>query len=266
VIANKVINPKLNDSIVPYIDIDIKGDALYKNRLMMLDIVRNNNWKRPIYFSPGAFADDDYIWMKEFLQLDGIIYRLVPVRTPLDKDAYSFEMGRIDTDVMYKNVMKWTWGNGERTDIYHDPETRKNSISYRTNFNRLANALIAEGKFEKAEKVVDLAIAKLPLDYYEFYSLVDPLADNYYKLGKKAKAQKVLKDLAAKYQDELKYFTALTPSEQNDFGIDIVTDIERYRGLLEVAKNNKDQAFYNELKPTFNSFAQRFERFGVEQE
>lgn len=266
VLANKVVNPTLSDSIVPYIDLDIKGDAIYKNRLMMLDIVRNNNWKRPIYFSPGAFGDDDYIWMKDFLQLDGIIYRLIPVKTPLDKDAYSFEMGRIDTDVMYKNVMKWTWGNGERTDIYHDPETRKNSISYRTNFTRLANALIAEGKTEKAEKVVDLAIAKLPLDYYEFYSLVDPLADNYYKLNRKEKARKVLKDLVAKYQDELKYFTALNPSEQNDFAVDIVTDIERYRGLLEIAKENKDQAFYNELKPTFNSFAQRFERYGVELE
>lgn len=266
VLANKVVNPALKDSIVPYIDVDIKGDAIYKNRLMMLDIVRNNKWKRPIYFSPGAFADDDYIWMKEFLQLDGIIYRLVPVRTPLSKEAYSFEMGRIDTDVMYKNVMKWTWGNGERTDIYHDPETRKNSISYRTNFNRLANALIAEGKFDKAEKVVDLAIAKLPLDYYEFYSLVDPLAENYYKLNKKAKAQKVLRDLVAKYQDELKYFVTLTPTEQNDFAVDIVTSIERYRGLLEIAKENKDSAFYNELKPAFNSFAQRYERFGVETE
>ena len=266
VLANKVVNPKISDSIVPFIDIDIKGDAIYKNRLMMLDIVRNNNWKRPIYFSPGAFADDDYIWMKEFLQLDGIVYRLVPVRTPLSKEAYSFEMGRIDTDVMYNNVMKWTWGNGERTDIYHDPETRKNSISYRTNFNRLANALIAEGKNDKAEKVVDLAIAKLPLDYYEFYSLVDPLAENYYKLNRKEKAQKVLKDLALKYQDELKYFTALNPSEQNDFAVDIVTAIERYRGLLEIAKENNDRAFYNELKPTFNSFAQRFERFGVETE
>ena len=51
IIANKVVNPKYNDSIVPYIDVDIKGDALYKNRLMMLDIVRKNNWKRPIYFS-----------------------------------------------------------------------------------------------------------------------------------------------------------------------------------------------------------------------
>lgn len=266
VLANKVVNPKLSDSIVPYIDVDIKGDALYKNRLMMLDIVRSNNWKRPIYFSPGAFADDDYIWMKEFLQLDGIIYRLIPIRTPLQKDAYSFEMGRIDTDIMYSNIMKWSWGNGERTDIYHDPETRKNSISYRTNFNRLANALIAEGQYDKAEKVVDLAFAKLPLDYYEFYSLVDPLADNYYKLNKKAKAQKVLNDLAAKYQDELRYFTTLKINEQNDLGVDIVTDIERYRGLLEVAKENKDLDFYNKMKPKFNSYAQRFERFGVELE
>jgi hypothetical protein len=60
-----------NDSIVPYIDIEIKGQALYKNRLMMLDVVANNNWKRPIYFTGGSFGDDDYLWMKDYLQLDG---------------------------------------------------------------------------------------------------------------------------------------------------------------------------------------------------
>lgn len=66
IINNKVVNPKFYDSIVPYIDIDIKGRAIYKNRIMMLDILANNNWKRPIYFSPGSFGDDDYLWMKDF--------------------------------------------------------------------------------------------------------------------------------------------------------------------------------------------------------
>ncbi len=83
VIKNKVVSPKYNDSIVPYIDLDIKGSALYKNRLMMLDIVANNNWKRPIYFSGGAFDSEDYIWMKEDLQLEGMVYKLVPVKTKL---------------------------------------------------------------------------------------------------------------------------------------------------------------------------------------
>jgi hypothetical protein len=46
----------------------------------MLDIVANNNWKRPIYFSGGAFDPEDYLWMKDYLQLDGLVYKLVPTK------------------------------------------------------------------------------------------------------------------------------------------------------------------------------------------
>lgn len=266
VIANKVVNPKFQDSIVPYIDVDIKSDAIYKNRLMMLDIVRNNNWKRPIYFSPGAFDDEDYIWMKDYLQLDGMVYRLVPIKTPVPKDAYGFDMGKIDTDIMYKIVMKWEWGNGDNPNIYHDPQTRKNSISYRTNLTRLMNQLIEEGKIDKAKKVINLALTKLPLDSYEFYSMVDPFADGYYKVGEKEKARQLLKQLAIKYQDNLKYYSGIKSEEQNDMIMDIITDIERYRGLLLVMKENKDDAFYNEQKTIFNSYNKRFERFDREME
>ncbi len=266
VLKHKVVNPKLADSIVPYIDVDIKGNALYKNRLMMLDIVRNNNWKRPIYFSPGAFADDDYIWMKEFLQLDGMVYRLVPIRTPLPEDAYTFDMGRLDTDIMYNIIMKWDWGNGDSPKIYHDPETRKDCISHRTNMARLMNQLITEGKKDKAKKIIELALAKMPIDYYEFYSTVDPFADGYYKIGETQNAQKLLSKLASKYQDELRYYSGIHPSDQNDMAIDIITAIERYRGLLEVAKNNNDTAFYNQMKATFNATNKRFERFGRDME
>ncbi|WP_310557267.1 DUF2723 domain-containing protein [Flavobacterium sp.] len=266
VIANKVVSPKYNDSIVPYIDIDIKGDALYKNRLMMLDIVRNNNWKRPIYFSPGAFADEDYIWMKDFLQLDGMIYRLVPIKTPINKDESAFDMGRIDSDVMYGIVMKWDWGNGESTKIYHDPETRKNSISYRTNLTRLMNQLIIEGKNDKAKKIIELALTKMPLDYYEFYTMVEPFASGYYKIGEKENARKLLKQLAAKYQDNLKYYSSLKSSNQDDLAVDLLTDVERYRSLLMVMKDHKDDTFYNEQKAIFNSYNKRFERFGRDME
>ncbi|AIN73217.1 DUF2723 domain-containing protein [Flavobacterium psychrophilum] len=266
VITNKIVSPKYNDSIVPYIDVDIKGDALYKNRLMMLDIVRNNNWKRPIYFSPGAFADDDYIWMKDYLQLNGMVYKLVPVKTPIDKEASGFDMGSIDTDKMYDIMMKLDWGNSESTKIYHDPETRKNSISYRTHLTRLMNQLIAEGQKDKAKKIIELALTKLPLDYYEFYSMVDPFADGYYKLGETQKARTLLKQLEAKYQDELKYFSRTKASEQNTNAIDIITNIERYRGLLEIMKNNKDTNFYNTEKEVFNSYNKRFDRFGRDME
>ncbi|NNT71340.1 DUF2723 domain-containing protein [Flavobacterium sp. IMCC34852] len=265
IIKNNVVNPKYHDSIVPYIDLDIKGSAMYKNRLMMLDVLANNNWKRPIYFTGGSFGDDDYLWMKDYLQLDGLVYKLVPVKTTVDKDN-PYEMGQIDTDKMYNLVMKWDWGNGESTNIYHDPETRKNSISYRTNMARLMEQLINEGKKDKAKKVLDMAMTKMPMDYYGYYTMVEPFVGGYYAIGEKAKARQILEKLLTKYKQNLTYFAGIQPSIQNGIASDIITDIERYRSLLTLMKDRGDLEFYNKNKPAFNSLAQRFTRFGRELE
>ena len=266
ILKNKVVNPKDNDSIVPYIDLDIKGNALYKNRLMMLDIVANNNWKRPIYFSGGAFDNEDYIWMKEYLQLEGMVYKLVPIRTVLAKDASPLDMGQIDSDKMYAKVMKWDWGNSNSPNIYHDPETRKNSINYRSYLSRLMNQLILEGKKDKAKNIINLAMTKMPVEYFEYYSLVEPFAGGYYKIGEQLKAQHLLDKLILKYRENLNYYGKLAPSEQTSIAIPIMTDIERYRSLLTVMKENGDLNFYNKNRIIFNTYIQMFERFGRDKE
>ena len=183
VLKNGIVDPKDADKIVSNIYITLKGDVIYKNRLLMLDVIANNNWERPIYFSGGAFGDDDYIWMKEFLQLEGVLYKLVPIRTPLDKNN-PYEMGRIDADKMYNIVMNWKWGNSGDSSIYHDVETRRNGITYRSTLSRLANVLIEEGQNDKAENVLDLAMEKMPVDYFEFYSLLEPFILYYYQINK----------------------------------------------------------------------------------
>lgn len=265
IIKNKVVNPKHNDSVVPHIDIDIKGSALYKNRLMMLDLLANNDWKRPIYFSPGAFEDEDYLWMKDYLQLDGAVLKLVPIKTKPSKEDGPMDMGQIDADKMYDIVMKWDWGNSNGN-IYHDSETRKNSIGYRSNLSRLMKQLIAEGKMDKAKNVIHLAMTKMPLEKFGYYSLVEPFADGYYKVGEKAKAQELLKKLVQKYKENLNYYGTLSSSDQTDLATDIITDIERYRRLLQVMKANKDIAFYNLQKTIFNTYVIVFERFEREKE
>jgi Protein of unknown function (DUF2723) len=265
IIRNKVVAAKYNDSIVSYIDIDIKGNALYKNRLMMLDLVANNNWKRPIYFSPGAFEDEDYLWMKNYLQLEGMIYKLVPIKTTIDKDTNPMDMGGLDTDKMYSIVMKWDWGNS-KGDIYHDPETRKNSISYRSVLSRLMDKLIAEGKLDKAKKVIELSITEMPVEKFGYYSMVEPFARGYYEVGEKVKAQQLLKKLIGKYHENLNYYGTLSSSDQVDLAIDIVTDIERYRSLLTVMKESGDVQMYNQSRPAFNTYIKMFERFGRDRE
>ena len=266
IMQNKVVSAKYNDSIVPYIDLDISKNALYKNRLMMLDIVANNNWKRPIYFSGGAFDDEDYIWMKEYLQLEGMLYKLVPIKTNIPKDGGPLEMGQIDSDKMYAKVLKWDWGNSESTTIYHDPETRRNSITYRTNLSRLMNQLIVEGKKDKAKIIIDLAMTKMPLEYFGYYSLLEPFAGGYYKIDEKLKAQQLLEKLIDKYQENLNYYGKLKSSEQSSIATPIIIDIERYRSLLQVMKENGDVDFYNKHKITFNTYIKMFERFGRDKE
>ncbi len=265
IIQNKVVAAKYNDSIVSYIDLDIKGNALYKNRLMMLDLIANNNWKRPIYFSPGAFGDEDYLWMKNYLQLEGMVYKLVPLKTKLDKETNPMDMGGLDADKMYDIVMKWDWGNS-RGAIYHDPETRKNSISYRSVLSRLMDKLIAEGKLDKAKKVIDLSLTEMPVDKFGYYSMVEPFARGYYQVGQKEKARQLLEKLIGKYKENLNYYGTLSAADQVDLAIDIITDIERYRSLLTVMKESGDLQLYNKSRPGFNTYIKMFDRFERDRE
>ena len=151
VIESGIVNKEDEDLIVDYIDIDLPESIITKNQILMLDILANNDWKRPIYFTGGSYEDSEYIWMKDYLQLDGLVYKLVPIRTPIDR-SNPYEMGRVDSDLMYDIVKKWSWGNSESTEIYHDPETRKNSISFRSNLSRLSEALILEGNMIKQKR------------------------------------------------------------------------------------------------------------------
>jgi hypothetical protein len=162
--------------------------------------------------------------------------------------------------------MKMDWGNSESLTIYHDPETRKNSINYRSYLARLMNQLIAEGQKEKAKNIIELAMFKMPLEKFDYYSLVDPFAKGYYDIGEKAKARDLLKKLIVKYKENLDYYSKLEASEQTSIAIEIITDLERYRGLLQIMKESGDTVFYNESKTTFNTYVNIFERFGREKE
>jgi hypothetical protein len=232
----------------------------------MLDIVNQNNWERPIYFTGGSFGEDDYLWMKNYLQLDGLCFKLVPVKKEQKGRPNPMEMGIIDSDKMFDIVTKWDWGNSGTDKIYHDPDTRKNAITYRTNLARLMETLIIEEKKDKAKVIADLAMKKMPIEYFGYYTMASPFAQGYYELNEKEKARDILTQLIKKYQEELTYFSSLKPSEQNGLIGDISNAIERYRSLIRISKDANDTAFYNQEKVKFNNFNKTFARFGRKME
>ena len=257
VLESGIVARKDADKIVDYIDIKITNQAIYKNRMMMLDIIAQNNWERPIYFSGGAFGNDDYIWMKDYLQLDGFAYKLVPIKTPVDKKN-PFDMGRIDSEKMYRLVKNWEWGNSGNPNVYHDVETRRNSITYRGHMARLIETLILENELDKAEEITDLAMEKMPVDIFGYYIFLEPFIGAYYEVEAKEKARSLYKKVAAKYQENLNYYSGLSNNNQSKFVQDIYSDIERYKGLVDTMSLYEEDAFAKTEMEQFNGFLRLF--------
>ena len=258
VLRSGLVKEKDSALIVDYIDIELPQSALTKNRILMLDIIANNDWKRPIYFSGGSFDNAEYIWMKEYLQLDGLVYKLVPIKT---KNQSSFEMGRIDTDLMYDIVKKWDWGNSGSSQIYHDPQTRIQGLSFRGNLARLTETLISENKIDKAKDVIEIAMTNMPLDAYSFYAFVEPFLDGYYKVGETQKGRDLFQRLKRKYQERLDYYAGVPLNEQYEQMGDIIADMEAYQRNIDILIRNKDRETAEKETLIFNEYIDKFRHF-----
>ena len=263
VLRNGIVPLKDAAKIVDYIDIKIEDQAIYKNRLMMLDIIAENNWERPIYFSGGAFGDDDYIWMKDYLQLDGFAYKLVPIKTPI-ADNNPFDMGRIDSEKMFQLVKNWKWGNSGDLDVYHDVETRRNSITYRGHIARLIETLINENELEKAEEIADLAMEKMPVDIFGYYTFLEPFIGAYYEVKAKEKARNLYKNVTLKYQESLTYYSRVSERNQSKYIETIYSDIERYKSLVDTISLYEEEGFIKIEMEKFNGFLRLFTGEGPE--
>jgi hypothetical protein len=258
VLKNGVVKQKDADKIEDNLYTQIEGSYIYKNRLLMLDIIANNNWERPIYFTGGAFGAEDYVWLKDYLQLDGMCYKLVPIKTAVDR-ANPYDMGRVDPDLMYDMVKNWKWG-GSGEDIYYDIETRRNGITYRGNLARLIEQLINEEELDKAEEIADIAMEKMPVDKFGFYSLLEPYVSAYYEIGNIEKGRALYKDVAKKYQENLMYYSSLTIENQDRMvGEDLYLDIQRYRSLIDILVVYNDKEFALQETKTFNSYLSLFD-------
>ena len=257
-----IVAQKDADKIVPYIDITIDR-AIGKNTILMLDILNNFDWKRPIYFTGGSNSDSEYIWLKDYLQLDGVAFKLVPIQTPtkiynqegqLTRELSLFDIGRIDPEKMYNNIKKWDWRNINDGKIYLDEQTKRNAISMRNSLMRLSTAFAKEGDTLKAIEVLDLSLEKLPIKDFDHFSLSLEYPEFYYKLGEQEKARAAAKTLIKLFKDKLIWFSTFD-SESFDMVFEEfdLTFRYLYRGVIDQIENfDTDKEYVKELQKDFN--------------
>lgn len=202
VVKNGTVPKDQIDSIVPAIEWTINRYGLQKSSLMILDLLATFDWKRPVYFASTS-GNSAYIGLQDYLQLEGLAYRLVPVK----KNGNGSEIGLVNTSVMYDNLMnKFKFGNINDTTLYFDQTVLGMAYSVRMSFARLASALALEGKKDSAIKVLNkcqlmLPEKNVPYNYYEYL-----IGEAYYKAGAFDKGNKVMNRLTDLYEQDLIYF------------------------------------------------------------
>ena len=190
-----------HDKIEDEIKFKLKGNGLYKNKLMVLDILANFNWERPIYFAITV-GRDNFMGLEKYFQLEGLAYRLVPYLA----NSPDGQTGVVHTEKMYERLVKnFEWGGFNNSDLYFDETNTRMVMNFRNNYSRLAEALFQKGDTARAIETLDKCMAEFPRDVVNLSYFALPIIDIYYKLGEDEKAKKVLAIMIDDYLTEIKY-------------------------------------------------------------
>ncbi len=255
VIRNKVVEPQDYDKIVDTITIDL-SDKHYitKDELMVLDMIANNNWERPIYFAI-TIGRDKYMNLQDYFQLEGLAYKLVPVKS--QSDGISF--GMVNTRLMYANVMEnFKWGNMNDPNVYIDENNARMMMNIRNTFDRLAGSLVAEGQNDKAIKVLDRGIELIPhkIVPYNYFSLL--MSETYFKAGQAEKAKEIITTMMDSYKEQLDYYFKMKPAMRNSVDDDIQRNLYFMREINMICTRNNQPELLKEVSATFNSYIERY--------
>ncbi|MDM8002326.1 MAG: DUF2723 domain-containing protein [Bacteroidota bacterium] len=256
VLANGTVRPEDADKIVPYIDINLKGSWIMKNQLLVLDILANNNWDRPIYFVAGQ--TEDALGLEEYFQLEGLAYRLVPVK---GVNKSWFEYGRIDTDILYDNLMnKFSWRGASDPDVFIDYYHKRTLTVVRARLNhaRLARELAAQGDTVRAAKVIDRCLELFPVSKlgYDFY-FVDIISASF-AAGQKEKARELSREFTDYYAERTGYMLDQMPSVAMYAGAEIANGLQMMVQVMRVCFDNGETALAEEINTRYNTLYARY--------
>jgi tetratricopeptide (TPR) repeat protein len=232
----------------------IKGSSITKNHLMVLDIIAQTNWERPIYFAVTV-GSDNYLGLEDYFQIEGLAYRLVPIKQKT-KDG---QTGEVNTVAMYENMVnKFKWGNMHMPEVYHGTETERMSLNYRSMFARLANALIAEGKTEEAKMTLDRCMDAIPHESILLNFSAAGLVEGYYKVGEFEKGNEIAEELMEVYAQEVEYYTRLSRTEVSRLGNEPEIAMSVLQKLLILARVHKQDELLEVIENRFDEIESKY--------
>lgn len=245
VLANKTVIPSMADRVEPSIDWELKKSYILKNHLMVLDLLATNNWNRPVYFAVTT-GPDSYLSLQDYFQLEGLAFRLVPVKNRPEEKA----MGtRVASDIMYDNIMnKFTWGGMENKNVYIDENTRRMATNMRVQMATLASTLVSEGKKDSAIKVLDKCIEMMPEENIPYDATIFSVTVAYFQAGANTKGVPLAKKVFEIFEEKMKYFVSIGTRASMPYRREMDQAKDIMQKLVYLTRNFKEEQLAKEFQ------------------
>ena len=251
------------DSIPDRMVISLKGkSALYKGDLMILEMLNQCNWTRPIYVAVSV-GDDNYINLGDNTITEGLVYRITPFTTSQDGKAIE-GVRNFDTKRTYDNVMtRFKFGGIDKPGIYLDETVMRMCYTHRRIMAHLASELVSDGKQKEAEQVLRYTEKMIPVYNvaHNYSSGSMDLARAWAALGNKKEAFTIINALWKSSAQYARWYCSLDgsrfESSQNDFAMHFYI-MQQLAGLAETL----DVKWYEQHLNELSALVQKYEDKG----
>jgi len=259
ILEKGILDQKYADRIIDSIEWGFDQSYLYKDGLMLLDLLATNNWERPIYWA-STVTSSKYFNLGKYFKVDGLTYQLVPF---VAEDARGYT-GEVDSEVLYNNIMhKFRWGGIEENDIYFDENNIRMFSNLRSSFGRLAEKLTDEGKTDSALVVLDRCMELFPDNKIPFNNTLLSVISAYYHAGGIEKADSLVKELTNKMYLELDYYFSLNTKYtegRRDISNEVQLNLFILQELYRITGEFNQQATNKEIEEKFMQYVQLYRR------
>ncbi|MBN2664696.1 MAG: DUF2723 domain-containing protein [Bacteroidales bacterium] len=242
------ITPDKYDLIGDNITFTLNKQYLLKAQWLILQILSENDWQRPIYFAT-SIGRDNYMGLQNYFRLEGFAYRLMPYKvTPESTD----EIGEIDIDILYDNLMnKFTWGgiSNDHFNVDHYVDRTVQVMDIRTVFHRLAYVLIQENRSAEALEVLDRCIQEIPDNKVEFSYKMIPIIEDYFTLGETDKALSIANIMFENFSQQINYFNQFKGDNKSLVENDMRISLYILQSLYFLAEDNQQTELSQKIEP-----------------
>ena len=225
----------------------IKGES------MIMEMIKENNWKRPMYICVTVGEDFYPKSLNNYLTRTGLAYQIVPTE---QQDSLSMN---VDVNQMYTNMMtKFKFGGIENPKVYLDEQVLRMCKTHRIQFVYLIEALMAKGDTTRAKKALEYVDKVIPAATvpHDFSSNI--LAMRYFEAGMPAKGEEILNSVANRSVEYLKWYSSMKPSQKSNASNSVGHEMAVLNQVLMIADQVKSKAVVDKYRVQFENYARIF--------